>query len=143
MVGRLVDLNAVADEIVGRLKTAFEPRGFYIHPQPAESLTPPALIVSYPKTVEYDETYGRGMDKVTDWEILAATGAVSEFSARKRLLQLAGGGLAGVKAVLEAPGQQSFDEIRVSSASFDVFTMAGVDYVSCTWLLDIWGTGRA
>lgn len=138
-----MDLNAVADELVERLKTGLGPRGYYVSPQPPESITPPTIIVSYPKTVEYDETYGRGMDKITDWEILALTGAVSEFSARKRLLDLAGGGLGGVKALLEAPGQQSYDEIRVSSASFDVVTMAGVDYVSCTWLLDIWGTGRA
>lgn len=136
-----MDVNAVADELAARLARLGS--DFYIHPQPPEALTPPAIIVSYPKGIDYDQTYGRGMDKITDWEIVAVTGAVSLLTARKRIMKLASGGTAGLKAILEMPGYESFDEIRVSAASFDVFTMAGVDYISCTWLLDIWGTGKA
>jgi hypothetical protein len=47
-----------------------------------------------------------------------------------------------VKAVLEAPGYTSLDEIVVHDASFDAYEVAGVSYISCTWLVDIWGTGR-
>lgn len=135
-----MDINAVADEFTARL--ALLGPDFYIHPNPPESLTPPAIIVSYPKSIDYDETYGRGMDKITDWEIVAVVGQVSLLTARKRIMRLAGGGSASLKAVLEAPGYQSFDDLRVSTASFDVFTMAGVDYISCTWLVDVWGTGK-
>jgi hypothetical protein len=135
-----VDINAVADELAERLKQLGA--DIYVHPNPPESLTPPAIILSYPKSIDYDETYGRGMDKIVDWEIVAVTGAVSLLTSRKRVMALASGGTSGLKAVLEIPGYESFDEIRVSTASFDVFTMAGVDYISCTWLVDIWGTGK-
>jgi hypothetical protein len=136
-----MDANAVAEEITARLRQ-FEPRGYYIHPHPPEALTPPCLIVSYPKGIHYDETYGRGMDKIEDWEIVAAVSGVSLETSRKRILTLASGGLGGVKAVLEAPGYTSLDEIVVHDASFDAYEVAGVSYISCTWLVDIWGTGR-
>jgi hypothetical protein len=135
-----VDVNAVADELTARLKQLGS--DFYVHPNPPEALTPPAIIVSYPKSVDYDLTYGRGMDKITDWEIVAVTGAVSLETSRRRVMKLASGGSQGLKALLELPGYESFDEIQVTTSSFDVFTMAGVDYISCTWLVDIWGTGR-
>jgi hypothetical protein len=136
-----MDVNAVADELTERLKQ-LGPE-YYIHPNPPDAVTPPAVILSYPKSVDYDETYGRGMDKISDWEIVAVTGAVSLLTSRKRVMKLASGGSGGLKALLELPGYESFDDLRVSTASFDVFTMAGVDYISCTWLVDIWGTGKA
>lgn len=136
-----MDVNQVAIELTERIKLVAPDA--YVHPNPPEALQPPCFIVSYPAQIDYDETYGRGMDKIIGWEIVGVAGGVSLHTTRKTLLAWASGGLGGVKGVLETGTYASFDEIQVTQATFDVFDMAGVQYMSATWLVNIWGTGRA
>lgn len=136
-----MDLNLVMDEIATRLDTIAGLRctGF-----PPPTVTPPAGIVSYPDRVEFDATYGRGVDLIVDLPVLVVEGKATDRSARDRIAAYAAGsGARSVKAVLESGTYTSFDEVRVKSAEFDVVTIAGIDYISVLFRLDIGGPGSA
>jgi hypothetical protein len=136
-----MDLNDVADEIAATLGTI---TGLRVHAYPPGSVTPPAGIVSYPQQVDFDETYGRGMDRVRDWPIVIVDGKATDRTARERILSYAAGtGAASVKAVLEAHTWTACDVLRVTSVEFDVVTIASVNYISALFHLDIAGQGTA
>jgi hypothetical protein len=136
-----MDLNLVMDEIAARLDTI---SGLRCSGFPPPTITPPGGIVSYPDRVEYDGTYGRGIDMITDLPVIVVEGKATDRTARDRIAAYAAGsGARSVKAVLESGTYTSFDVIRVKSAEFDVLTIAGVDYISALFRLDIAGPGSA
>ncbi len=134
-----MDLNDVADQLAERLDTI---NGLRVHAYPPPTVTPPAIVVGYPEQVDFDETYGRGMDRIPRWPIVAVVGKASERAARKKILGYASGsGPDSVKAVLESGTYAAFDTLRVVSVEFDVITIAGTDYISALFFVDIAGDG--
>lgn len=108
---------------------------------PPGTVSPPAAVVSYPDTYTYDETYGRGMDRLK-LPVVVVVGKVSDRSARNQLgAYVDGSGAASVKAVLESGTYTAFDSVRVESVEFDVVTIAGTDYMAGLFTLDIAGSG--
>src|SRR5690554_5313400 len=94
-----MDLNAVMDEVEQTLKGI---DGLRVHGYPPDNLVPPAAIVAYPDALTFDETYGRGMDRVT-LPVVVVVGRVSDRSSRRQLAAYAAGdGDQSVKAVVEA-----------------------------------------
>lgn len=133
--------NDVADELTTRLDTI---AGLRCFGYPPPTVVPPAAIVSYPEAIQFDETYGRGMDRVPSWPILIVVGKATDRAAREKVYDYAAAtGSTSVKAVLESGTYTSFDTIRVTQASFDVVTIAGNDYISALFTLDIAGQGTA
>jgi hypothetical protein len=131
--------NDVADELTARLDTI---AGLRCFGYPPGSVTPPAGIVSYPERIEFDETYGRGMDRIPSWPIVVVVGRATDRTARKRIYDYAAAtGPKSVKAVLEGGTYTSFDTIRVVDCTFDVVPIAGIDYISALFTLDIAGDG--
>jgi hypothetical protein len=136
-----MDLNLVMDEIAARLDTI---SGLRCSGFPPPTVSPPAGIVSYPDRIEYDGTYGRGVDMIVDLPVLIVEGKATDRAARDRIAAYAAGsGDRSVKAVLESGTYTSFDVIRVKSGEFDVVTIAAVDYISVIFRLDIAGPGSA
>lgn len=136
-----MDLNLVMDEIATRLDTI---EGLRCTGYPPPTVTPPAGVVSYPDRVEYDATYGRGVDQIIDLPVVIVEGKPTDRSARDRIAAYAAGsGAKSVKAVLESGTYTAFDEVRVKSAEFDVVSIAGIDYISVLFRLDIAGQGSA
>ncbi|GAA2355328.1 hypothetical protein Cme02nite_69380 [Catellatospora methionotrophica] len=136
-----MDLNAVMDELGARLNTI---SGLRVSDFPPPTVTPPAGIVSYPDRVEFDATYGRGVDVILDLPIVIVEGKATDRGARDRIsAYAAGSGTRSVKQVIESGTYTSFDEVRVKSAEFDVITIAGIDYISVLFRLDIGGPGSA
>lgn len=136
-----MDLNALSLEITGVLDTI---AGLRVTQQPPESLTPPATWLEYPQEVNFDETYGRGMDRIPDWEVFAVVGKVTSRSGRQSVYEYASAtGAKSLKAVLEAHTWAACDVLRVSSVEFGYTTVAGIDYVSAKFHLDIAGQGTA
>lgn len=134
-----MNLNDVADEIATVLDTV---TGLRVSGYPPASVTPPAGIVSYPESMDFDETYGRGMDRIRNWPVLVVVGKATDRTARERIYEYAAGsGASSVKAVLEAHAWASLDTLRVSSVEFDVLTIAAVDYIAAIFHLDIAGQG--
>lgn len=133
-----MNIAAVMDAVSTRLSTI---AGLRCHAHPVGSVTPPAAVVSYPDEYKYDETYGRGMDRMT-LPVVLVVGKVVDRSARNALsAYAAGAGLSSVKRVLESGTYSAFHTIRVSEAEFDVVSIAAVDYIAATFGLDIAGQG--
>lgn len=135
-----MDLARVMDEIGDRLDTI---DGLRVFRYPPDDVTPPAAIVSYPESYTYDETFGRGMDRMS-LPVIVLVGGVSDRSSRDQLgAYINGDGDRSIKEVIEAGEYTAFDSVRVTEAVFDAIRMADADYVAATLTLDIAGTGAS
>jgi hypothetical protein len=133
-----MDLADVMDAVANRLDTITSLR---VHAYPPGTVTPPAAVVSYPETVAFDETYGRGMDQMTV-PVVLVVGKVSDRAARDALgAYCDGSGSASVKAVLESGTYTAFSTLRVTDIDFDTVTIGGTDYIAALFSLDITGSG--
>lgn len=134
-----MDLNLVMDEIGERLGYI---DGLNVFDFPAPTVVPPAAVLSYPDRVEFDETYGRGMDRIVDLPLFVVEGKADTRNARDRIAEyVAGSGDRSVKAVLESGTYTSFDDIQVTSAVFDVVRIGAIDYIAAIFTLNIAGSG--
>jgi hypothetical protein len=134
-----MNLNTVADEIATVLDTI---PGLRVFGYPPPTVSPPAAIVSYPEAVDFDETYGRGMDRIRDWPVEIVDGKATDRTGRQRILAYAAAtGPSSVKAVLEAHTWTSLATLRVTSVDFAVYEIAGANYISALFHLDIAGQG--
>lgn len=134
-------LNDVMDEVAEALGTI---TGLRVFGYPPPTLTPPAGVVSYPESIDYDQTYGRGVDRMRALPVLLVVGKATDRSAREKVAGWAAGSGAGsVKAVLEEHEWESCDELSVTACTFDVVTIAGIDYLAAMFSLDIAGSGTA
>lgn len=132
-----MDLADVMDAISARLDTIDGLRVFL----PGQKISPPAAVVLFPETLTFDETYGRGMDRLS-LPVSLAVGRVSDRSARKQLAAYCdGAGPSSVKAVLESGTYTAFDEVRVESIDFDYVTHEGSVLAEALFTLDIAGSG--
>lgn len=136
-----MDLAAVMDEIGASVRGVQGLEGrTYAYPPP--TVTGVAGIVSYPDRIDYDQTYGRGMDKIADLPVLVVVGQATDRGARDRVAQYAAGfGALSVKAAIEAEPHTSFDDVHVTSCEFDVVTIAAVDYITAMFRMDVAGQG--
>lgn len=133
-----MNLADVMDQVAAQLDTITDLR---CYAYPPDVVYPPAAIVSYPDAYTFDETYGRGMDRLS-LPVVLVVGKVSDRAARDELGAYAdGSGSQSVKAVVEAGTYTAFDSVRVESVDFDVVTIAATDYMAALFSLDIVGTG--
>lgn len=136
-----MNLADVMDEVGARLDTI---AGLRVFAFPPDSLSPPAAWIGYPEDYTYDETYGRGMDRITNLPVIVVVAKVSDRSARDQVGQYVdGSGAKSVKAVLESGTYTAFHTIRVVSVTFDILTRAGTDYLAALFMIDIAGQGSA
>lgn len=134
-----MDLGAVMDEVGDRLDTI---TGLRVYRYPPDNVQPPAAIVSYPETITYDETMRRGMDRYTNHTVAVLVGKVSDRATRDNISVYAdGAGDRSIKALLDGTGYETCDSVRVTSADFDIVTIASVDYLGVMFNLDIAGPG--
>jgi hypothetical protein len=130
-----MDLNAVMDDVATKLGTL---TGLNVFAYPPPTITPPAVIVSYPERVEYDQTYGRGLTRVSGLPVVVLEGKATDRSARKRIAAyVSDQGAKSVKLVLEDTASESWDDLTVASADFDVITIAGVDYIAALFTCNL------
>lgn len=135
-----MDLATVMQAINDRLDTI---AGLRCHASPPGSVTPPAAIVSYPDKYDYDETYGRGFDRISALPVVVVVGRPTDRPTRDSIAAyVAPTGPSSVKAVLESGAYSAFDELRVTGVEFDVVGIGGVDYLAAIFTLDIVGSGR-
>jgi hypothetical protein len=133
-----MNLGAVMQAISARLGTV---SGLRCFAYPEATLTPPGAIVLYPENIAFDETYGRGMDRMK-LPLLVVVGKVSDRSARDQMgAYCDGSGARSVKQVLESGTYTDFDTVVVLDVKFDVATIATTDYLAAIFTLDIAGHG--
>lgn len=136
-----MDLAAVMDAIATQLDTI---AGLRVHPHPPDSIHPPAAVVTYPDSYDFDQTYARGADRL-ELPVVVLVGKVSERSARDTLAAYVNGsGAKSIKAVVESGTYTAFDTVRVTGASFDVIGVGSPEtqYLAATFVLDITGSGE-
>jgi hypothetical protein len=136
--GGLILLDVMA-QIGARLGTI---TGLRVYDYPADHITPPAAVIAYPDEITFDETYGRGMDRMT-LPVLVIEGRASDRASRNNLVPYANGaGAKSIKAVVESGTYTAFDAVRVTRCEFDVVRITGVDYAVALFDLDIGGSGE-
>lgn len=133
-----MNLKDVMDQVAAQVDTITDLR---VYPFPPDALAPPAAVVSWPETYDYDATYQRGMDRLT-LPVVLVVGKPNDRSTVERLGAYAdGNGPKSVKAVVEAGTYTAFEAVRVMSVEFDVVTIGGTDYMAALFSLDIVGKG--
>jgi hypothetical protein len=135
-----VKLDAVMDEVAATLSKI---TGLRVTAYPPESVVPPAGYVSYPESVNFDEAYGRGEDKITDLPIVLLASRVTTRAARDTAAAWASGdGPKSVKAALEAHTWRTCDDLTVTSCEFDVERIANVSYLAVMFRATVVGPGE-
>ena len=133
-----MDVAASMQAVADRLDVI---TGLRCYGYPVGKVTPPAAVVSYPTALDFDETYGRGSDRLT-LPVVLVVGKASDRAARDALGAYCNGtGPRSVKATLESGAYTAFDSIRVVSVDFDVYTIAAVDYLTAIFAIDLYGQG--
>lgn len=134
-------LNAVMDEAAAAAKQITGLREVF--PYPPGSLTGPSGYVSYPQSVDFDEAYQRGEDRITDLPIVLVVGKATDRAARDTVAAWASGdGPQSVKAAMEAWSWTSCDDLTVTSCEFDVEMIAGVPYLAAIFKATAVGAGE-
>lgn len=134
-----MNVEDVMAEVATRLKAI---AGLRVFAHPVDDVHPPTAIVALPD-VTFDQTYGRGMDRMS-LPVVVAIGRVSDRAAAEKAASYANGSGAGsVKQVLEdeSTPYEAFDTLRVASVEFDVVTWGTVNYLTAAFTLDISGDG--
>lgn len=133
-----MDLADVMDDVADELENI---AGLRVFAYPPGSLTPPAAVVTYPDSITFDQTYGRGMDRMS-LPVVVVVGKATDRTARNRLgAYCDGAGASSIKAKLEAGTYVAFDTLRVTGITFDVVSIGGTEYLAALFDLDISGTG--
>lgn len=139
-----MNLVDVAAELAARLRTipGFT-GGVYAHP--VDTVVPPAAIVVYPDSIDYDLTYARGADKLTI-PVVVVVGRAKEAKATMAALSgyWSGSGDRSVKAALEADGagvEGVLDFVSVISAEAGDITIGGVGLVAAEFTVEVVGSG--
>lgn len=109
--------------------------GLRVYDHPADTVAPPAAIVSLPEIVEYDSVAGRGADR-TSLTITVIVGRVSDRAARDQLAAfISGTGPSSIKTAVEA-GASDLDgvahTIRATTATVQIVTINAIDYLGAS-----------
>lgn len=133
-----MNLGAVMDDLGAALETI---DGLRVLPYWASRITPPAAIVGFPDPYTFDATYRRGADRATfPLSILVAN--VDSRSSRDSISgYVDGSGPASVKAAIDAHQPTAYHTARVESVSFEVMTVAGIEYLASIFQVDIVASG--
>ena len=111
------------------------------YPHPVDDLSPPAGIVTFPDTIEFDGGYGRGMDRITGNVLIVAANVTSALGFELIAGYTDGAGAESVKAVLEGRQYVHLDSLRVTEVELDSLTIGSVAYIAALFTVDIVGPG--
>jgi uncharacterized protein with PIN domain len=136
-----MNLADVMDEIGAALSTI---DGLRVYPYNADSVQPPAAVVTLPDEIEYDLTMARGGDALT-LDVYVFVARIDQRTGRDALAAyLDGSGARSVKAALDNSDTVAYtacDTVRVAKASVEPLISGGVDYLGVVFTLEITGKG--
>lgn len=139
-----MDLYALMQEVDTRLRTITGLRTTQIGAD--TPIAPPVAVQYLPERIDFDLTYGRGMDRITDLVVVVFVGRGSLRTAVKELAPyLAGSGTKSIKAKLDSTAASPYtnaSDVQVVYAEIDyVNRAAGQDYLAGLFHLNIAGSG--
>lgn len=133
-------LNDVMDEVAEAFGAA---TGLNAYGWPEANPALPAVVLNYPETVDYDITYGRGEDTITDLQVIVLIGNPQDRDTRDKAAQWADGdGAASIKALVEGFAYTSCDDVQVVRASFEAGPVAGIPCLHIIFSCNVTGSGR-
>lgn len=132
-------VEEVSAEIAAVLDTIPQLNTF---PYWAKKVPVPGVTVGLPESIEYDQTYGRGLDKMTV-PLLVLVGLVSDRASAKELgAYMDGEGARSFKAVLNGHIWTSCDDVFVASCQPDTYSSGGVALLGAEFKVDVYGQGQ-
>jgi hypothetical protein len=143
-----VNIEDVSDQIAARLKTI---TGLRVHQDDPGSIDPPCVAIALPEDVQFDQTYGRGSDRIA-WSFALMVARVDQDKARltRRLAPyLAGAGPQSIKQVIESDDGNLYDRytafhtVRLVRAEIAILQYGSIDYQGVIFEADIFGQGTA
>jgi hypothetical protein len=134
-----MNLQLVMEEIADKLR-AFT--GLNVFDYPVDTVTPPAGILSYPDSINYDESYQSGEMTYSNLPVYMVTDRADSKSARNQVSTWTDPHSAeSVKAYLDRENYNHCEDVQVVKATFDVMSIAGVDYLVAVFSLEVSGEG--
>ncbi len=132
----------VVTDVMDELGAALEAiPNLRVFPFPADTASPPAALVGYPDTIQFDVAMGRGVDRVT-FPVFVLVGRLSDRSSREALGPfLDGAGAHSVKQALKDGTYVAASTVRAASARVEVVTMNSIDYLAAIFSVDVTGSG--
>lgn len=138
-----MDLYAVMTEIDTRLRTITGLRVAELGM--TGSIAPPMAVQYVPDRLDFDKTWGRGLDEWSDHVITVCVGlGAGRRTALKTLAPfLAGTGAQSIKAKIDSTGgaYTSCTDVHVEWAEIDIPKIGGTDYLAALFHSKITGTG--
>jgi len=131
-------IKDVMEQVANRLLTIPNLRVFGYPPDDAK---PPFAVVDFPDEYVYDETYARGLDRMTLPVNVYVPRVVDRTLPDQMSTYASGHGPSAIKAVLESGTYSAFDTIRVTRVEFDWVKYGSGDYLAALFTLDITGQG--
>lgn len=132
----------MAAQLEAALKTV---PGLHVAPWGVEQVQGAATaVIDSPERITFDQTAGRGVDTLEDWQLFVLAPRTNDRTALKQLARYAAGaGQLSVKAALEAYEYTACDPrgVHVVWAEFDHARYAGADYLALIFHLNITGQG--
>lgn len=108
---------------------------------PTGGVSPPAVVVGMPDEIEYDQTYGRGMDRMTI-PVFLVVPKPQDRSARDFAAQYANGaGPASVRSAIAAWNWLTCDDVHVNRAEFAVIDVDNNSYLAGEYTCVVVGPG--
>lgn len=137
-----MNIEDVAAELEAALRTV---PGLHVAPWGVEQVQGAATaVVDSPERIAFDQTYGRGVDTLEDWQIFVLAPKTNDRTSLRQLARFAAGaGPTSVKAALESYTYTKCDPdgLHVVWAEFDHARYAGSDYLALIFHLNITGGG--
>lgn len=136
-----MDLYAVMGEVGTALKTI---TGLRVESWGIKTVHVPAAVITLPEEIIFDQTYGRGSDKISDLLVFVMVGdARRDDSVKQLAAYCAGSGAKSVKAKVEAYAYTPSvcHSVVVTKCLFPDVTYAGAPYLAAEFHLDIIGPG--
>ncbi|HEV2784694.1 MAG TPA: hypothetical protein VGX25_35365 [Actinophytocola sp.] len=134
-----MNLVDVAQQLADRAKTLGQLNTF---PHPADAIVPDALEIELPEEIDFDGTYGRGMDSV-ELTVNVLVGKIGDAASARRLMAyLSGSGPRSIKQVLETGNYTAMDEVHVSRARTAGISVAGQTYLGGQFTVQVVGQGE-
>jgi hypothetical protein len=131
-------ISAVRAEIRERLMTIPKLNGFDYN---VKKVPVPGFTIGPPELIEYDQTYGRGQDRMR-LPLLVLVGLISaEASERELEAYMDGEGARSFKAILNPSGWTSCDDVFVTSCEPDTYESGGVTLLGAEFTLIVCGEG--
>ena len=106
-----------------------------------EKPVPPAAYVSYPDSITFDETYGRGSDSMALQVVVIVGKTVARATRTALAAYCAGSGDNSVKEAIEGTPYESADSVTVTGVEFDAVELAGIDHMAAIFNVNVVGAG--